>query len=440
MNSTKFFLKSALLTLFILHIAACGSSSGGGSSYSGSAPNAGGSNSSGGTCTATSFAESSYPSTGVFTSNVVSVTVNGSTCGGNSSQYPNEPCVQVTICSPSDPNNCQTINNILLDTGSYGLRIFSSVINVPLTPITSNGNNLAECVQYGDGSSQWGQVQYAYVQLAGEPKVALPIMTVNPNYATPPSACSTAQSTPDVSPSQTGFNGILGVGLFKEDCGNNCANQFSNGQYFSCNGSNCSCGAKVSLAAQVQNPVASIPTDNNGVIVSLPSVPAAGAASISGSMYLGIGTRANNAAGAVTTYAANVNGEFSTQFTNSSNSFIPSFIDSGSSILFIPPPSGLADCSSHGAGWGALFCPNATTAYSATNKSATGAPTGVVNFSIANGYSLFTSNNMVFGNVAGTNSGAGYFDWGIPFFYGRNVYVGISGMPSSVGTGPYWAY
>src|ERR1700686_1097756 len=66
--------------------------------------------------------------------NVVSITMN---CN-----YINEPCVSVTICSPSGAN-CQTINNILLDTGSYGLRVFSSVmstaLSASLTPVTIGG-------------------------------------------------------------------------------------------------------------------------------------------------------------------------------------------------------------------------------------------------------------------------------------------------------------
>ncbi|TRZ52528.1 DUF3443 family protein [bacterium] len=31
-------------------------------------------------------------------------------------------------------------------------------------------------------------------------------------------------------------------------------------------------------------------------------------------------------------------------------------------------------------------------------------------------------------------------DWGSTIFLGRNVYVGINGASSSLGTGPYWVY
>jgi hypothetical protein len=44
----------------------------------------------------------------------------------------------------------------------------------------------------------------------------------------------------------------------------------------------------------------------------------------------------------------------------------------------------------------------------------------------------------VFNDLGG--NAAGMFDWGLPFFLGRDVYVGIEGKSSGVGTGPYWAY
>ena len=42
--------------------------------------------------------------------------------------YVNEPCVSVIVCNPTN-TNCVTVDNILLDTGSYGLRVFASAIS-----------------------------------------------------------------------------------------------------------------------------------------------------------------------------------------------------------------------------------------------------------------------------------------------------------------------
>ena len=399
------------------------------------------------TCTAVQFSSAAFPNVGSrgANANVMSVTVNGGLCGSAAYQYANEPCTSVTVCSPTQPSSCQTINNILLDTGSYGLRIFANVLSVNVSPITSGGQNLAECVQFGDGSSEWGQVAYAYVGLGAEPLVATPILVINSGYATPPAACTSAQSTPDTDPTETGFNGILGVGLFAQDCGADCVSDVSNGQYFTCNGTDCSCGATVALAAQVQNPVALLPTDNNGVMLELPSVSsAAGVVSLSGNLYLGIGTQSNNMPSSVTTYSADANGNMTAVFGAYSANSMNSFIDSGSSGLFFPPPAGnqLPDCgSTYGAAWTGLYCPASVQSFSATNTGASGSPSGSVSFTIGNAYSLLSSSNMVFNNF-GSNIGSSsaYFDWGLPFFYGRSVFVGIDGVSSSLGTGPLWAY
>jgi hypothetical protein len=377
--------------------------------------------------------------------NVMSITVNGSLCG--SQQYANEPCVSVTLCAPGGAN-CQTIDNILLDTGSYGLRIFQSLITVPLTPIASGTGEVAECVGFGDGSSEWGQVESASLKLAGEPAVAVPILAINSTYATPPAACTSAQSTPDTSPDEAGFNGILGVGVFAQDCGAYCAQTASNGVYFTCSGSTCT-PAAVATSNQVANPVSLLPRDNNGVIVELPQISANGAPSVTGSLVLGIGTTTNNIPSDVTMYAANTQAQFTAVFASYSSAAIPSFIDSGSSILFIPAPSGgqLPDCStaaggSHGTDYQGFDCPSSSLTFSAMNYGASGSATGNVSFSVANAYTLYQSGNSVFMNMAGSGgTGANaIFDWGLPFFFGRNVYVGIENSSSSLGTGSYWAY
>jgi len=401
--------------------------------------------------TPTSFSKQTYPVVGTYATggNVVPVTVNGNLCGSAASQYPNEICTSVTICSPSNSAQCQTISNVLVDTGSIGLRLFSSVISVSLSPVTNGSMSLAECVQYGDGSSQWGPVEYAYVKLGSEPAVAMPIMVINQSYGTPPAACTAAQSTPDTSPADAGFNGIIGVGLFAQDCGAECVSDFGNQQYYTCSGSDCSSGAKVDLDTQVQHPVSLVPTDNNGVILKLPAVSNVnGVASLSGSLVLGIGTQTNNTPSGVTTYPTDSNGNFSTTFAAyRASAMTDSFIDSGSSALFFPSPTNgsLPDCGTTEADEKGLYCPTSVQSFSATAAGASGSPSGNVSFQVANANQLLASSNsanQVFSDFASSLAGGStpYFDWGLPFFYGRNVYVGIDGTTSSLGTGPYWSY
>jgi len=359
-------------------------------------------------------------------SNVMAITVNGSLCSNNS--YVNKPCVSVTVCTPGT-STCQTIDDILLDTGSFGLRIFKQALNVSLTQVTSGSDSIAECIQYGDGSSDWGPVQIASVILANEAAIQLPIQVIDSTFGIVPIACQNA----DKSPTDAGFNGILGVGLFAQDCGQDCSNSADNGMYYVCNESSCQ-GTVVPLSSQVQNPVDLLPQDNNGVIVEFPSVPLGGVPSVNGYLVLGIGTRSNNVPSGVKTYVADQNGEFTTNFKGISYS---SYIDSGSNGLFFPSPSGslIPNCPSPNSTW---YCPSSTTSLSATNTGASGSPSGTVSFHIGNLDSLTTSSNSVFAEIGG--DGAGEFDWGLPFYFGRNVYMGLEGTESSLGSGLYWAY
>jgi hypothetical protein len=386
--------------------------------------------------------------------NVLNVSIsNGAPCSADT--YPNKPCVQITLCYPGT-TTCQTIDNILLDTGSFGLRIFGSLITLGLNTTVSctDGGVLAECLQYGDGSSDWGPIAYADVRMGdsagGEPAITVPIQVIDSQYATPPVQCGPTQSIPDFNPSQAGFNGILGVGDEAQDCGADCADGADTLTYYSCTGNSC-VPAKVPLNTQVTNPVALLPTDNNGVSLQLTSgailsMPNTGLTTASGSLFLGIGTQSNNAPGAVKVFTSTYNTSLgndtmTTQFSAFSANDILSYIDSGSTDLFIPPPSGLATCSSHAG----FFCPPSgqsyIQSYTSTNISATGNVTESTPFSIYNYAQLLASGNSVFNDLA-SNGGAGnpVFDWGFPFFLGKQVYVGIRGTSSSLGAGPYWAY
>jgi hypothetical protein len=399
------------------------------------------------------FSGTSYSSVGSFTSNTMSVTVNGANCGTNAEAYANFPCVSVTVCGIGTPTNCQTIDDILLDTGSYGLRIFksalsSSVLN-DLAPVTNGSSTLGECVLFGDGSSEWGQVSYAYVQLAGEPKIAAPIQVIDFNFNSPPSPCTSANSSPDLSPNDTGFNGILGVGYLAEDCGITCTFFPSNGQYYTCTGGDCSGGARVDLNAQVTNPIALLPTDNNGLYLTLPSVGSTGAVSATGTLTIGIGTQGAIPTSPTTLQISDKLGVFSTNsgstYDSNGANRMPGFVDSGSNMLFFP--GNLDDCGDvyNTSQLSGLFCPSTDQVLTYANTSISDTTTtAAVTFTVTDFVNVVSTNSShyVFSNIAGSSGDLidGMFDWGLPFYFGRTVYVGIDQTTSTLGTGPYFAY
>ena len=362
--------------------------------------------------------------------NVMTISVDGTLCSSaTSAAYFNKPCVSVTICNPGS-STCQTVSDILLDTGSYGLRIFKQAITAPnltLQQATSGTGSLAECIQFADGSSIWGPVKIASVQLGGEPAVQIPIQVIDASFGTPPTSCG----TPDPDPVSAGYSGVLGIGPLAEDCGSRCA-QASLGIYFSCTGASCT-GTTVAVANQVQNPVSSLPVDRNGLLVQLPAVPLGGLPSLSGSLILGIGTQANNSPAAPTVFPVNQQGDFSATLAGATGSSI-SFLDTGSNALFFP--SSLPPCSGSGKSW---YCPPTTTSLSATITGSGGAPSKVIQFSVGNFNVLNATNNNVFVELGGPSTFG--FDWGLPFFMGRSVFIGINGLSAtSLGTGPFVAF
>jgi hypothetical protein len=87
-----------------------------------------------------------------------------------------------------------------------------------------------------------------------------------------------------------------------------------------------------------------------------------------------------------------------------------------------------------------LYCPSSPLHFSAVNTGSSGSPSSSVNFQIANPMPLLSSGHAAINNVGGPAVFSGTFDWGLPFFFGRTVYVGLSGKTSVLGTGPFLAY
>jgi len=344
----------------------------------------------------------------------------------------------VTICAPGSPANCQSIDHVLVDTGSTGLRIVSSLLSPSLSlrqQTDANGDPVAVCGQFADGYT-WGPVKFADVKIAGEQAGSVPIQVIgDPAFSVIPASCS-GIGPAENSVQTLGANGVLGISVFQQDCGIACAQSAIPGTYYICPSTGCQ-AAQASLTQQLQNPIGIFSRDNNGVIIALPSVPATGAVGVSGSMIFGIGTQGNNVLGNAQVIPVDPNtGTFTTLLNLLSYS--NSFIDTGSNALFFADGN-IASCTSSTAS--GFDCPASTQSLSATNQGTSGAISIVV-FQVANADSLFAANPAfaAFGNLAGTNSDATSFDWGLPFFFGRNVFTAIEGQNTPAGAGPYVAY
>jgi Protein of unknown function (DUF3443) len=347
----------------------------------------------------------------------------------------NIPFVTITICEPGT-SNCQTIDHVEVDTGSTGLRLLAPVLNASLKlpqVMDSSNSPLAECIQFADGFS-WGSVKTADVKIAGEQASGLRVQVIGDSaFPTVPSDC--ASGVPENSVQAFGANGLLGVGSFREDCGAFCVTAMGPGTYYSCPLSGC-VGATAALAEQLQNLVVFLPVDNNGVIIELPTVDPAGAAVVKGSLVFGIGTQSNNALGSAKVLALDVLGNFTTMYN--SQTLNQSFIDSGSNGLFFPDAA-LPECA--GSIAPGYYCPTTAQTFSATIQSTAGG-TSEVTFRVANADALLNNNPTfwAFGSIAGPNPIPQSFDFGLPFFYGRNVFVAIEGQSTPAATGPYIAY
>ena len=361
--------------------------------------------------------------------NVVPISVNG----GPTGNYANGLFASVTVCVPGS-SSCQTIADVLVDTGSSGLRLVSSALTVSLPQQNSaSGQPIVECLPFLSGST-WGPIQTADIQLGGEKATSVPIQVISDTAFPVAAGCKNFGVPLEDTVAALGANGILGVGLFAQDCGPACTQTGSSnpGLYYECPTSGCQITAEA-MSQQVQNPVAMFASDNNGVIVELPAVSAP-EPSASGSLVFGIGTQSNNSLSGATVYTVDAGGNFTTTFKG--QTYSNSFLDSGSNGYFFLSSSatGIASCSSATG----FYCPATIQSLSATNQGANAA-SGTINFSIGDAESLFANRgDFVFGNLGGPDHGG--FDWGLPFFFGRNVFTAIEGKNTPGGTGPYWAY
>lgn len=406
-------------------VTACGGGSSGGSPAP--ATSAGGSGTGG--STGSTGSTNTTPPNG-FTpvaaaANVVSIVVDKGTDGS----AVDSPFVTVTLCVPAT-QTCQSIDHVLVDTGSYGLRIAASALTtVPATSLPAvnapSGAPLAECAGFVSGYA-WGSVRTADVRISGESASAVPVQVVNDRasaYATVPTACSSTGVAMGVG---AGSKGILGVGFLKQDCGTTCTVSTAPRMYFACPSTGC-VSTLAPLASQVTSPVAQFASDNNGVVIGFPSVALGGAPSVTGQMIFGVGTQPNNQLGSAVVYTADSSGNFTTTYGGQQ---LQSFVDSGSNGIFFHDTS-ITPCPS-GSGF---YCPATPRSLAATVTGVNGA-TSNVGFEVESPSTLPGTTGVA--HLGGDLGG--FFDWGLPFFLGRTVFVAMQGASTTGGLGPYWAF
>ena len=399
----------------------------------------------------------------------------------------------VTVCSPggvrTDPTQCVTIDHVLVDTGSVGLRIIASKVSaLHLTPISSAGQDVWQCYPFVIGGL-WGRNVGADVwlgqQVTTQPPVAIQLID-DQSVMSPPDDCRTVtDATIDLSnilasAGDLGANGILGIGSTTLDCGFYCEQGSyhvtrsdppgSSNLYFACavgetNSARCSL-TPVPAAFQVFNPVAALSAGfNNGVVLKMPAIPAnnPGAQTAMGELILGIDV-ANMPMNAQKVYLGVLDtvsdSYLSIKTFFNGHSFANSYLDTGTNGMFFYDAS-MQPCDNLTPATALTklfywYCPATTMAGLRADLSdgdPSANPAVAVPFQIANYARLSLTENTAFSDLAGAVNGYGplntplntyvadtkTFAWGMPFFYGKQVYLSIWEQSGSV-NGPWYAW
>jgi hypothetical protein len=173
-------------------------------------------------------------------------------------------------------------------------------------------------------------------------------------------------------------------------------------------------------------------SDNNGVVIQLPSVAATGQPSVVGTLIFGIGTQGDNGLGSAHVLTLDASGNVSTTFNG--RSYGGSFIDSGSNAIFFLD-SATTDLPECRASIG-FYCPATRQAFSAAIVGANNVSVPVPFF--AGNVDAANATITAFPDATGSNPGS--FDWGLPFLFGRTFFSAIEGRSTPGGVGPYWAF
>ena len=342
----------------------------------------------------------------------------------------NRMVVQVTLCVPAT-RRCATIDDVMVDTGSTGLRLEASAVpswlRLPAV-LGPNHEPLAECLRFV-GDDAWGPLERADLHIGGLTASGLPIQIIGDPALPEPASCPRSAVRPT-------SNGTLGIGTHLTDCQGACRQSEAAPLYFQCEGARCDpLEGLVAEVYRLPNPVAFFDRHDNGVVFDLPDVAGDGRLDSVGTLTFGLGPGDDDRLGSAAIVRLDDRGRFTTLYAG--RDYPDSYIDSGTET-YIVPDHALPLCP--GLPW--AFCVSPATTREAVVFGRDGArtkmPFRVGDYAQIRQRGLGASAEIAV--AAMPKSGA--FVWGAPFFLGKRVAVVMEGraVPGSAGSeGPFYA-
>jgi hypothetical protein len=334
----------------------------------------------------------------------------------------NRMVVSITVCAPGS-ERCATVDDVMVDTGSTGLRLEASAIPpwLRLPPFPGPGGApLAECLRFVHDTA-WGTLHRADVRLGGLTAEDLPLQVVDDSGGPQPAACPRS----DVRPTS---NGTLGVGQHLFDCQGNCEQRADAPTVFVRAGLAWTpVQGVVAPAFRLPNPVSYLPGHDDGVVIALPSPQDGGTREVAGTLTFGVGT-AIDERGASGILRLDAAGRFTTVLGG--RTYPSSYIDSGTET-YILHDDGLPRCPDMP--W--AYCAEPRRTLRAELVGTDGARTAV-SFAIGHYGNRRERRDGASDDVAeAADPRSTTIVWGAPFFLGRRVSLVMDGKGSAQAPG-----
>ena len=342
----------------------------------------------------------------------------------------NRMVVQVTVCAPGT-QRCTTIDDVMVDTGSTGLRLEASVVpswlRLPAV-LGPKRKPLAECLHFV-ADDAWGPLVRVDLKIGGRSAAGLPIQIYEDGAALQPMSCPRSMVRPT-------SNGTLGIGPHLTDCQGECRQAQAHPTYYECEKVHCDAiEGSVAEPYRLPNPVAVLDRDENGAVFDLPDVAGAGARESVGTLAFGVGSDDVDRLHAAAIVTLDGRGRFTTLYAG--QSFPDSSIDSGTGTLIVPDDT-LPRCPTMP--WALCVAPAVTREAVMVGRDGgrTVLPFRVGDYRRIRQRSFGASAEIAV--AAGPQSGA--FVWGAPLFLGRHISIVLEGrtVPGAAGLkGPLYA-